>query len=68
MKRELEEERSKTLTELGQLEQKARRDEIEKESFQRRDHANFAPNSREKKLKFPENFGAPRSQSFRDSG
>ena len=35
IKKELEDERNKTLTELGQLEQKARRDEIEKEGYQR---------------------------------
>ena len=33
----------------------------EKESIQRRDHANFAPNSREKKMQNPRNFSARRA-------
>ena len=40
----------------------------EKESVQRRDHANFAPNSREKIAESPENFGAPRTQKLRKLG
>ena len=40
----------------------------EKESVQRRDHANFAPNSREKIAKFPKNFGGPRAQKVRELG
>ena len=40
----------------------------EKESVQRRDHANFAPNSRERIAKSPKNFGAPRAQKLRELG
>ena len=40
----------------------------EKESVQRRDHANFAPNSRERIAKFPKKFGAPRAQKLRELG
>ena len=38
----------------------------EKESVPRRDHANFAPNSRERIVKSPKNFGAPRAQKLRE--
>jgi hypothetical protein len=38
----------------------------EKERVQRRDHANFAPNSREKIAKSPKIFGAPRAQKLRE--
>ena len=38
----------------------------EKESVQRRDQANFAPNSREKIAKFPQNVGTPRAQKVRE--
>ena len=41
---------------------------FEKESVQRRDHANFAPNSRERIAKFPKNFGAPRAENLRELG
>ena len=34
--------------------------------MQRRDHANFALNSREKIAKSPKNFGAPRAQNLRE--
>ena len=40
----------------------------EKESVQRRDHANFAPNSRERIAKSAKNFGAPRAQQLRELG
>ena len=40
----------------------------EKESVQRRDHANFARNSRERIAKFPKNFGAPRAENLRELG
>ena len=42
----------------------------EKESVRRRDHTNFAPNSREKNLnfKFLKIFGAPRAQKLRELG
>ena len=40
----------------------------EKESVQHWDHANFAPNSRERIAKFPKKFGAPRAQNFRGLG
>ena len=40
----------------------------EKESVQRRDHANFAPNSRERIATFPKNFGAPRAEKLRELG
>ena len=40
----------------------------EKESVQRRDHANFAPNSRERIAKFPRKIGAPRAQKLREVG
>ena len=39
-----------------------------KANVQRRDHANFAPNSRERIAKFPKNFGAPRAQNLRELG
>ena len=38
------------------------------ESVRRRDHANFAPNSRERIAKSPKNFGAPRAQKLRELG
>ena len=41
---------------------------FEKESVQRRDHANFAPNSRERSEKFLKKFGAPRAQKLRELG
>ena len=39
-----------------------------KESVQRRDHADFAPNSREKNAKSLQNFSAPRAQKLRELG
>ena len=38
----------------------------EKASVQRRNHTNFAPNSREKIAKFPKIFGAPRAEKLRE--
>ena len=38
------------------------------DNIQRRDHANFAPNSRERIAKSPKKFGAPRAQKLRELG
>ena len=42
--------------------------QVRKKSAQRRDRANFAPNSRERIAKSPKNFGAPRAQKLREVG
>ena len=39
-----------------------------KAHVQRRDHANSAPNSRERIATFPKNFGAPRAEKLRELG
>ena len=41
--------------------------DLKKANVQRRDHANFAPNSREKIANFPKIFGALRAQKMRHS-
>ena len=42
--------------------------DLKKANVQRRDHANFAPNSREKIANFRKNFGAPRAEKLRELG
>tara|TARA_B100001142_G_scaffold3311_1_gene3439 strand:+ start:63 stop:440 length:378 start_codon:yes stop_codon:yes gene_type:complete len=41
---------------------------IKLSSVQRRDHADFAPNSRERIAKFPKKIGMPRAQKLREVG